>query len=128
MGRPSLRDHWAVMTMYTQLLETALDGAGPDEQMSAGESLAALLRAAGRLGSLPQSSGAGAGWVPAAVVDQLAYDMALVRLSRCLGIDCDIAGFDRPERERARLKEALASRGVHLDELDGRPESVASGS
>lgn len=47
--------------------------------------------------------------------DQLAYDLALMELSRLLGIECEVLRFNQPQRERDRLENELASRGIHLE-------------
>lgn len=116
------------MSMYTELLGAAFGHTGSGEETTAGEALAELLRVSGRLGVASELSRTGTGWAPAAVADQLAYDVALLRLSRALGIACEPAAFDPPEPERARLEEALASRGVPLGELGRRADSATGGS
>ena len=65
----------------------------------------------------------GADWAPAAIADQLAYDIALIELCRRLGIEVNLAGFRQPKHERSRLEQALAARGMRLDEFDATTQS-----
>ena len=58
-----------------------------------------------------------AGWAASAVANQVAYDVALIELARCLGIACDPATFDRPALRRNELDRQLADRGVRLDRV-----------
>ncbi len=48
------------------------------------------------------------------LVDHLAYDVALVRFARVLGIATDIESFRLPNLERARLESAVIERGYQL--------------
>jgi len=57
------------------------------------------------------------------VSDQLAYDVALVMLAVEHGIDVELDGFDRPQLGRSRLEEALAARGIPIDEAEDQPMS-----
>jgi hypothetical protein len=108
--------------MYTQLLESALDQVQQTEvQLSAGDAIAELLRSRGTL-RRSRSSDDGSGWALGAVADQLAYDIALISLARCLAIECDLGAFGRTQDERSRLEQALAARGIHLDDLDDQAE------
>ena len=59
------------------------------------------------------------GWAPGALADQLAYDVALVRLSRQLGVASDVRAFGRPPAERLRLEAELSARGFEGSVLDG---------
>ncbi|HEY3941426.1 MAG TPA: hypothetical protein VGL60_02980 [Acidimicrobiales bacterium] len=111
------------MSIYTQLLRLGLEGTVASERSSAGGALVELLHASQRLGSLDESR-ARVGWAPVAVADQVAYDVALIRLSREVGIECDPAAFDPPEQERARLRRVLASCGVQLSELEDSDAST----
>ena len=70
---------------------------------------------------------AGSDWAPAAIADHLAYDAALIELSRHLGIEVDLTRFGQPQHERARLEQALVARGIRLDEFDA-PTSVRASS
>ena len=48
---------------------------------------------------------------------QVAYDLALIDLAGSVGIDCDTASFDQPQRRRVELERELISRGIAVDEL-----------
>jgi hypothetical protein len=104
--------------MYTQLLKAGLENFRMSgSQPTAGEALAQLLRCRERIGhdAVRQS---GPVDVLGAVADELAYDIALIALTRGLGISCDVHGFDQPQHERKILEGKLQERGVRLNELD----------
>jgi len=106
------------MSMYTELLESALrQPASSKGTTTTGEVLAEVLRCRNRLGSAGEAL-TGSSWVPGALADELAYDMALIELAGRLGIECDSKEFDKPRFGRSRIEKELASRGVLLDELD----------
>ena len=105
------------MSIYAQLLDDALGQSDTDKPSTTGEALAQLLEIRHRLGANPQGY-SGEDWAPAAIADQLAYDVALIELSRRLGIAVNLAGFGQPKLERTRLEQALTARGVHLDDFD----------
>ena len=110
------------MSMYTQLLRTAIDERQrSDDRPTTGHALAEVLRCRGRLSGGGGSSSAG--WALARVADQLAYDIALIGLAQELHIECHVDGFDQPEPERARVEDALAARGIQLDDLASRAQS-----
>jgi hypothetical protein len=103
--------------MYSQLLRTAIeDRDGSTSEATPGEFLAELLQRRGNMAALPNP---GPGRVPAAVADQLHYDIALVELCRRLGIECDVRTFDQPDSERRRLERALEAKGVIPPSADG---------
>jgi hypothetical protein len=105
------------MSVYAQLLGNALDQAHSDARTTTGgDALAQLLECRTRLRT-NRSSYAGPDWAPDAIADQLAYDVALVELSRRLGIEVDLTRFGQPRQERGRLEQALISRGVHLGDF-----------
>ena len=54
---------------------------------------------------------------------QLAYDRALINLSRQIGIDTGPERFDVPARERERLQQALMEALPALQEVISPPES-----
>jgi hypothetical protein len=114
---PTERDGGDVMSMYAQLLGAAL-GRAPsiEEAVTMGEALAELLRCRRRL--VTNDPTAGPDWVPAAVADQLAYDVALIRVARRYGVECELRNFAQPGSERRRLELALTSRGLRLDASD----------
>jgi hypothetical protein len=104
--------------LYTKLLETALDRVHDSDRLpTSGEALAELLRCRGQLGmgAFPR---VGSGGMVGTVTDQLAYDIALIELARCLGIDCDLHKFGPPQHERELLEGVLAAQGILLDDLD----------
>jgi hypothetical protein len=110
------------MTMYSQLLEAALDqGPATRAEPSPGEALGKLVGCRSRLAETA-SSGSGSGWLSVAIADQLAYDVALIGFARSIGIPCDFRHFEHPEAERDRLERALRSRGVDVDSIgDDQP-------
>ena len=61
-------------------------------------------------------------WSSAALANQVAYDLALIDLARCLGLDCDPASFDQPQRRRIELEGELISHGIRLDEPEQQAE------
>jgi hypothetical protein len=100
------------MSMYTHLLETALARRPePDGQDRTSSLLDELERSRRRLHT-PMPAEHSAERVPAAVADQLSYDIALVELSQLAGIDVDLAAFGHPERARAFLERSLMVRGL----------------
>ncbi len=62
---------------------------------------------------------------PSALATQVAYDLALIRLARSVGLACQPNDFSQPETQRHELRRALASRGVHLDEAGEHTHSIA---
>ncbi len=105
------------MSIYAQLLDDALGQAQVDKTSTTGDALAQLLEIRRRLGATVAGY-AGGDWAPAAIADQLAYDIALIELSRRLGIEVNLRGFGQPQHERTRLEQALVARGMRLDEFD----------
>ena len=49
-----------------------------------------------------------------ALSDQIAYDVALIRYARCLGIACGPSEFDPPTRGRRIIERGIAERGAIL--------------
>ncbi len=109
------------MSVYSELLGTALEQTDSAQGSPPRDLLAELLDRRNRLGE-NLASYTGYGWAPAAIADHLAYDVALVELSRHLGIEVDLTRFGQPQQERARLEQAVASRGIRLDVLDASAE------
>jgi hypothetical protein len=101
------------MTMYTKLLEAALDSfQDVNSSMTSGEILADLLYRRSFLeGNLPR---AGPDTALTSVADQLGYDVLLIELGRRHGVRCDLEDFDNLPRGRTRLEETLQSRGLPL--------------
>jgi hypothetical protein len=106
------------MSIYVQLLDAALAEAPPQpDEMTTGDAVAELLRRRGNLNTNKSSRG-GSLWAPDAVANELAYDMALIRLARFLGIECDADDFELPGRGRAQIELSLMSKGIRLDDSD----------
>jgi hypothetical protein len=107
------------MSIYVQLLDAALaEGPPPPDEMTTDDAFAELLRHRGNLYSSSSSKGRSSQgeslWAPDAVANELAYDMALIRLARLLGIECDTHDFELPGRGRARVELSLMSKGISL--------------
>jgi hypothetical protein len=110
------------MSMYTQLLEAGLESYRiSNSQSTTGEALAELLRCRARLGVSPADQ-SGPVDVLGSVSDELAYDIALIAVTRGLGISCNVRGFEQPQHERQILEIELSEHGVHLDQLGGHME------
>ncbi len=105
------------MSVYAQLLGSALDETHSGKSSTTGDALAQLLEHRNRLRTKTLSY-TGSDWAPDAIADQLAYDVALIELSQRLGIEVDLTRFGQPRQERDRLEQALVSRGIHLDEFE----------
>lgn len=107
------------MSMYTTLLGAALDQRDQTEPTSSiGDLFAQLVGCRIRLTASGISSPKQAKTL-ADLTSQLEYDVSLISLVRRLGLAYAIDRFD--DGERHRLEETLMSRGVPLEELDGRP-------
>ena len=102
------------VSMYSDLIEAALaDPGGTDDRASTSRAVAEVVRCRHRLDT--------AGWreadrqgVDAVLADEVAYDVALVRYARSLGVECDTHGFGWPHTGRRRIEELLVSRGIDL--------------
>src|ERR1700687_2368192 len=105
------------MSIYAQLLDDALGQTQSAETLTAGDALGQLVELRYRWGATLRATTA-AEWAPAAIADQLAYDVALIELSQRLAIDVSPMGFGQPQRERTRLEQALVASGIRLDELE----------
>lgn len=93
-------------SMYAHLLRVGLElnhGAGE----SSGELLAKLLVA--RRHYNPDSVAV------SQLMSHLAYDAALVRFARSVGLECDLHGFGMGGVERGRIEEALSAKGIRWD-------------
>jgi hypothetical protein len=110
------------MSIYAQLLDQALGQTHSYETSTTGDALTQLLELRHRLGA-NLSGRTESDWAPAAVADQLAYDVALIEFSRRLGIEVNLTGFGQPQHERTRLEQALVTRGLRLDEFDAPSQS-----
>ena len=60
--------------------------------------------------------------VSAVLALEVAYDVALLRLARLVGVESDPDRFEQPQLERARVEEALRSRGISLEPAVGGGE------
>jgi hypothetical protein len=101
--------------MYAHFLTAALDQKSPSaDALTPGKALANVLQ---RRSQLADSRRDGSSRTRDALANELEYDIALIRFTRLLGIDGDVQLFDQPQAERSRLERALATRGVHLDDL-----------
>jgi hypothetical protein len=104
------------MSMYTQLLEAALGAraiSGQTRPVDA--SLAEVFRCRRQLEEVGPSDSV-VDRVSAALADQVGYDVALIELTRALGIECDPRGFDQPQQQRHKLEHGLEVRGIRLTE------------
>ncbi len=104
----------AAATLYARLLTSALEavdgGRGSPERAAAlADVLRCRLRFAGGTGIGEGESATDA------VSTQLAYDVALIRFARCLGVSCGPSDFDRPAAGRERLEREITARDVHLE-------------
>jgi hypothetical protein len=100
------------MSMYTYLLTAAVEHRRPAAgEPTPAEALSTLLHCRDRL----RSWGKETDWTSTALADQVAYDIALIDLARCVGIDCDLDTFDQPERRRLELSRELKASGIDLD-------------
>jgi hypothetical protein len=103
------------MSMYTQLLDAAL------EQRPLRENESSLNRAVEEVRrrrdelDVGVPDGADLDTVPAVLALQIGYDVALLELAAVMGIESGPTWFEQPERERDRLRRALADMGISLD-------------
>ncbi len=110
---PTRSGNVQVTAIYTQLLEAVLTyEADPEDGPRSQGPLADVIRLRHILDR--HATRTDPGWALQAVADQLAYDAALVRLSRKRGIAGGLEAFDIPEQGRAALEDALIARGVDL--------------
>jgi hypothetical protein len=101
--------------MYTQILDVALrERSQREAEMGIGEGLSVLLECRRQLGPIA-SPERGRDWSSAALAHQIAYDIALIDLARCVGLECDPSSFDQPQRRRTQIEQQLISRGIRLD-------------
>jgi hypothetical protein len=102
-------------SIYVDLLEAAL---GQRERVEGPPSIGGASQELVRTRRQMQGNGRsapGADRVTLTLARQVAYDIALIRCARCLGIDGDPDRFTRPLDERLRLEHALRSRGMSLE-------------
>jgi len=117
-----------LIAMYAQLLRAVLDDETelPPPAQGTAHSAGPLAELIRLRHTMEKHAGHNSrGWALQAVADQLAYDVALVRLGRRRGVPVDIDGFDVPERGRARLEQAMLDKGVNLPAHSGTAEGNA---
>jgi hypothetical protein len=106
------------MSMYSQLLSSALEQAGWEgneaDLDTEGDILHRLEVYRLRLASGPTLTGEPAQDLAA----NLDYDLVLLRLCARRGIDASPEGFSRPLSQRQRLEAELRSSGVDVDALE----------
>ena len=102
-------------SLYVELLGAALsEREQSDGAASAGEALAELVRCRRQVVKR-EGPQADRGWATTALAEQVAYDTAIARFARCVGVDCDPLRFGWPHDERKRTEWVLMSRGIPLD-------------
>ena len=107
------------MSMYSQLVASALElDESTDDESTASAVLIELLHSRNQLRK--NQSQARIDGTSDVLFEQLAYDVALIKMARLSGVECDADEFDRPERGRSRLEAILSSRGVSLDEIEAQ--------
>lgn len=98
------------VSMYAEFLQLALDRVqAADRVLTADEALTGLRSCRSRLSADHRYQE-----TPAALAQELNYDVALVSLARLLGIAVDIRAFDQPMSERSRLERAIEKTGIDL--------------
>jgi hypothetical protein len=111
------------MSMYSNILEVAFrERSQSATGIATGEALAILFDCRQHLASTA-SSERGLDWSSTALANQIAYDLALIDVARCVGLACKPSSFDQPQRRRIELEHDLMSRGVRLGELDRQSSS-----
>ena len=63
--------------------------------------------------------------VPVILALEIGYDVALIELATQVGVQTDPSRFEQPARERARLEQEFAARGIDLDTVDDEDELVS---
>jgi hypothetical protein len=105
------------MSMYTQLLDAALEQRPPrEDSVSRTAAVEEVRRCRDELEvGVPRRDELDA--VPAVLALQIGYDVALLELAAVVGIETGPYRFEQPERERDRLRQALNDVGIRLDTL-----------
>jgi hypothetical protein len=111
------------MSMYTQLLEAAVEARAMHDNADAIESPFAEASRCRRQLVVAASVGTDGDRTSAVLAHQVSYDISLMELARSVGIDCDPNEFDRPEQQRRKLEHALQTRGINLFQTE---ESTSS--
>jgi hypothetical protein len=110
--------------MYAQILDAAdRERSQSDTGMTTGQALTVLFECRQRLDSI--ASEGVVDWSSTALAKQVAYDLALMDLARCVGLGCDPSSFDQPQNRRIELEHELVSYGIRLDERDHHKNSTS---
>ena len=117
------------MSMYTQLLEAACreHQVPPDSDMSGtpNGALDEVLRRRHQLDEGLQANES-AETVPAQLALQIGYDVALMMLARCIGIETEPSRFEQPEQERDRIEHELRDKGIVVEDGTDGDRPVAN--
>ena len=98
--------------LYSGLLKAALNVRDRAGQPVLGETLHEVTET--RVGATTGTPTDEPGSAPDALSDQIAYDVALIRLARCLGIEYGPVQFEVPARGRQELLEAISEHGIEF--------------
>lgn len=101
-------------SLYCSLLAAALGVRDRSGQPNPSEALADVVQAGGQVMMGTPIRGGGSSAAVGALSNQIAYDVALIRYARCLGIAYGPSDFDLPARGRRIIKCGVAERGVVL--------------
>lgn len=78
--------------MYAEFLQLALEKVqATGRRLSTGEALIDVRQCRGWLGADSENQG-----TPAALAQELNYDVAIISLARLLGLEVDVGAFDQP--------------------------------
>ncbi len=100
-------------SLYCSLLAAALSLRDRAGQPILSEALGDVVQARGHA-TMGGRIGRGGSSVADALSDQIAYDVALIRYARCLGISCRPSEFDPPSRGRRIIERWISERGAAL--------------
>lgn len=107
--------------MYQRLLGLALDETSDGDGLTSSEALGQLLSCRRQLRHEDDNSDGrddSTGGTASGLGEELAYDLALLRLARMLGIPVDVRAFGQPNVARSRLEQAVEAYGIRLAEPD----------
>lgn len=117
------------MSMYTHLLDAAWkEHPGTSETGIDQTPDGALEQLRLRRHQLVEGLQAGesAEMVPAQLALEVAYDVALMDLARCNGIEAEPGRFEQPLMERERLEQELRARGFGIEPVPDGEQPVAN--
>jgi len=101
-------------SMYSELIDAALaDPETNDGSGSSSRAAAEVVRCRRRLDQAAWREADQQG-VDSVLADEVAYDVALVRYARSVGLACDTRAFGWPHSGRRQVEEILSSRGITL--------------